>query len=190
MATCGNYGVAVAQAASLAGLRCIVYVPESYHTRRTGEMERFGAEVVRAAGDYETAVELSRGRADVDDVYDANPGGANTPLQLRAYGEINDFEEELDKSGVIVVKFWLSISAEEQLRRFEAREEIEYKKYKITAEDWRNRGKWDAYRLAIGDMIDRTSTPYAPWTLIEAEDKRWARVKVLETLCERIEQSL
>jgi threonine synthase len=88
VATCGNFGAAVAQAAALAGLRCIVYVPESYRTRRIVEMERFGAEVVRAPGDYESVVELSRQRSDIDDVYDANPGGANTPLQLRAYGEI------------------------------------------------------------------------------------------------------
>lgn len=89
-----------------------------------------------------------------------------------------------------MVKFWLAISLEEQLRRFKAREEVEYKRFKITPEDWRNRGKWDQYHNAIGDMIDRTSTPYAPWTLVEAEDKRWARVKVLETLCERLEAAL
>ena len=117
-------------------------------------------------------------------------GFATEDEWLRAFGEINDFEEELTRSGVIVAKFWLTISAEEQLRRFQAREVIEYKQYKITDEDWRNRSKWDAYRLAISDMIDRTSTPQAPWTLIEAEDKRWARVKVLETLCERLEAAL
>lgn len=88
VATCGNYGVAVAVAASLAGLRCIVYVPESYHTRRIQEIEQHGAEVLRAPGDYEKVVELSRKRANEDDVYDANPGGANTTMQLRAYGEI------------------------------------------------------------------------------------------------------
>jgi threonine synthase len=88
VATCGNYGVAVAFAASLAGLRCIVYVPESYRTRRIREIEQHGAQVLRVAGDYENSVEVSRERSDRDDVYDANPGGANTPLQLRAYGEI------------------------------------------------------------------------------------------------------
>jgi len=105
VATCGNYGVAVAQAASLAGLRCIVYVPESYRTRRTAEMERFGAEVIRAPGDYESVVEVSRGRADVDDVYDANPGGANTPLQLRAYGEIayEIYDDLRDAPAVVAV---------------------------------------------------------------------------------------
>ena len=88
VATCGNYGVALAFAASLAGLRCIVYVPENYRTRRTGEIEGYGAEVLRVPGDYESVVEISRKRADENDVYDANPGGANTALQLQAYGEI------------------------------------------------------------------------------------------------------
>jgi len=89
IATCGNYGVAVALAASVAGLRCIAYVPESYHTRRVTEMERYGAEVWRLPGDYEGLVAASRQRAmSSDDIYDANPGGANTALQLRAYGEI------------------------------------------------------------------------------------------------------
>ena len=88
VATCGNYGVAVAFAASLAGLRCFVYVPERYRTRRIQEIEHHGAKVLRVPGDYETVVEISRERADEDDVYDANPGGANTALQLRAYGEI------------------------------------------------------------------------------------------------------
>lgn len=109
---------------------------------------------------------------------------------MRAYGEINDFEEELTRGGVVLAKFWLSISKEEQLRRFEARAETGYKTYKITPEDWRNREKWDAYRIATGDMIDRTSTPQAPWTLVEAESKPWARVKVLETLCQRLEREL
>jgi threonine synthase len=88
VATCGNYGVAVALAASLAGLRCIVYVPESYRTRRIQEIEQYGAEVLRAPGDYETVVKVSRARANEGEVYDANPGGTNTALQLRAYGEI------------------------------------------------------------------------------------------------------
>jgi threonine synthase len=88
VATCGNYGVAVAFAASLAGLRCIVYVPESYHTRRIEEMVQHGAEVLRAPGDYENVVGVSRERAVAEEIYDANPGGANTALQLRAYGEI------------------------------------------------------------------------------------------------------
>jgi polyphosphate kinase 2 (PPK2 family) len=90
----------------------------------------------------------------------------------------------------VVVKFWLSISKDEQLRRFEKRQKIGFKRYKITDEDWRNREKWDDYELAVCDMIDRTSTEIAPWTLVEANDKCFARVKVLETLCDRIEEAL
>ncbi len=109
---------------------------------------------------------------------------------LRAYTEINDFEHELAGSGVIVVKFWLQISQQEQLKRFKAREQIAFKRFKITQEDWRNREKWDAYQQAICDMVERTSTGNAPWTLVEANDKNYARVKILRTLCERIEAEL
>jgi polyphosphate:AMP phosphotransferase len=109
---------------------------------------------------------------------------------LRAYTEINDFEHELAGSGVIVVKFWLQISQQEQLKRFKAREQIAFKRFKITQEDWRNREKWDAYQQAICDMVERTSTGNAPWTLVEANDKNYARVKILRTLCERIETEL
>jgi polyphosphate:AMP phosphotransferase len=109
---------------------------------------------------------------------------------LRAYTEINDFEHELAKSGAIVMKFWLQISRDEQLKRFKEREKIEFKRFKITDEDWRNRKKWDAYHRAICDMVDRTSTGNAPWTLIEANDKNHARVKVLKTVCERLEEAL
>jgi threonine synthase len=105
VATCGNYGVAVAFAASLAGLRCIVYVPESYHTRRIDEMNRHNAEVLRVPGDYETVVEVSRQRAVAEEIYDANPGGANTALQLRAYGEIayEIYDELRDAPAVVAV---------------------------------------------------------------------------------------
>ncbi len=88
VATCGNYGVAMAIAASMANLRCLIFVPEGYHTRRIQEMEAHGAQVLRAPGDYETVVEASRTRAEAEELYDANPGGANTVLQLKAYGEI------------------------------------------------------------------------------------------------------
>jgi len=88
MATCGNYGVAMALAASLAGLRCIVYIPENYHTKRAKEILDTGAEIIRIPGDYENAVLLSRQLAESEEIYDANPGGANTALQLKAYGEI------------------------------------------------------------------------------------------------------
>ncbi len=87
-ATCGNYGAALAMAASFAGLRCVIFIPQTYHSRRVEEMRRFGAEIVIAPGDYETAVEVSREYASTEEVYDANPGGANIPIQLRAYGEI------------------------------------------------------------------------------------------------------
>ncbi|MCF8210759.1 MAG: polyphosphate:AMP phosphotransferase [Rhodoferax sp.] len=109
---------------------------------------------------------------------------------LRGYTEINDFEHEMADSGVIVVKFWLQISQVEQLRRFKEREKIEFKRFKITQEDWRNREKWTAYQQAICDMVERTSTGNAPWTLVEANDKNFARVKILRTLCERLESEL
>jgi polyphosphate:AMP phosphotransferase len=109
---------------------------------------------------------------------------------LRAYSEINDFEHELSEAGAIVCKFWLQVSQEEQLKRFKEREKIEFKRFKITEEDWRNREKWDAYQAAICDMVDRTSTGTAPWTLVEANDKAYARVKILRTICERLEAEL
>lgn len=109
---------------------------------------------------------------------------------LRAYAEINDFEHQLVDAGAIVVKFWLQISADEQLRRFKERQATEFKRFKITDEDWRNREKWDDYVAAVCDMVDRTSTGLAPWTLVEANDKNFARVKVLKTLCERLESAL
>jgi polyphosphate:AMP phosphotransferase len=108
----------------------------------------------------------------------------------RAYSEINDFEHDLVEDGVIVLKFWLQISQEEQLRRFKEREEIAFKRFKITAEDWRNRDKWDAYQQAICEMVERTSTGEVPWTLVESNDKNYARIKILRTLCDRLEQAL
>lgn len=106
---------------------------------------------------------------------------------MRAYGEINDFEEQLSNAGVVVVKFWLSIDEQTQLERFQEREQIPFKRFKITEEDWRNREKWGQYAEAVGDMVDRTSTEIAPWTLVEANDKRWARVKVLRTINQALE---
>jgi polyphosphate kinase 2 (PPK2 family) len=108
----------------------------------------------------------------------------------RAYGEINDFEQTLTGFGLIVVKYWLAISEEEQIRRFQEREDTAYKNYKITAEDWRNRAKWPLYEVAMNDMVDRTSTPDAPWTLVAANHKRHARLAVLETLAARLEAEL
>lgn len=109
---------------------------------------------------------------------------------LRAYSEINDFEHELSAAGAIVCKFWLQVSQEEQLKRFKAREKVEFKRFKITEDDWRNREKWDDYQTAICDMVDRTSTGHAPWTLVEANDKSYARVKILRTICERLKAEL
>ncbi|MFO0880586.1 MAG: polyphosphate:AMP phosphotransferase [Gemmataceae bacterium] len=108
----------------------------------------------------------------------------------RAYSEINDFEYELEEHGILVRKFWLAISAEEQLRRFEAREETPYKQYKITAEDWRNRARWNSYEAAACDMVARTSTEKAPWILVEAENKLYARLKVLQTVEQTLEEAL
>jgi polyphosphate:AMP phosphotransferase len=109
---------------------------------------------------------------------------------MRAYSEINDFEDQLVRSGAIVAKFWLATTAEEQLKRFKEREKTRFKRFKITAEDWRNRKKWGDYEHAVCDMIDRTSIEVAPWTLVEANDKYYARIKVLKTLCDRLEDDL
>ena len=109
---------------------------------------------------------------------------------MRAYGEINDFEEELVAYGCVVAKFWLAIDKDEQERRFKEREALGYKRFKLTEEDWRNRDKWDQYVHATGDMIEHTSTSVAPWTLVEANDKYHARIKVLQTFCDSIEAVL
>jgi polyphosphate:AMP phosphotransferase len=108
----------------------------------------------------------------------------------RAYAEINQFEAQLARAGTVVVKFWLAITPEEQLRRFRAREKTRFKRFKITPDDWRNRKRWPDYERAVRDLVDRTSTPSAPWTLVEANDKHWARVKVLRTICDRLEAAL
>ena len=109
---------------------------------------------------------------------------------MRAYSEINDFEEQLVENGAIIVKFWLAISQDEQLKRFKLREEIGFKRFKITEEDWRNRDKWGAYVHAVSDMVERTSTDIAPWTLVEANNKYYARIKIMKTLCDAIEKVL
>ena len=108
----------------------------------------------------------------------------------RGYVEINDFEQALVRHGIVVVKFWLAISPREQLRRFRERERVAHKRFKITPEDWRNRKKWDAYEAAVCEMVDRTSSAIAPWTLVEADNKRFARIKVLKTLCKALERRL
>ncbi len=108
----------------------------------------------------------------------------------RAYSEINEFERQLVDFGTVICKFWLHISPEEQLRRFEERQTVAYKAWKLTDEDWRNREKWPQYEDAADEMLLRTSTPYAPWTIIESEDKRYGRLKVLRTVVQRLEADL
>ena len=109
---------------------------------------------------------------------------------MRGYTEINDFEGALLRHGTVVVKFWLAVNKEEQYRRFKQREKIAFKRFKITAEDWRNRKQWDQYETAVCDMVDRTSTSLAPWTLVEANNKYHARIKVIKTVCRALEDAL
>jgi polyphosphate:AMP phosphotransferase len=106
----------------------------------------------------------------------------------RAYAEINDFEEQLVEEGVLLLKFWLHIDHDEQARRFAAREQTTYKKYKITDEDYRNRDRWGEYERAVNEMMARTSTELAPWHLVPANDKGYARVDVLRTVCDGLAQ--
>ena len=108
----------------------------------------------------------------------------------RAYREINEFERQLVDFGMILAKFWIHISQDEQLRRFEDRRNTPYKAWKLTDEDWRNREKWDSYEVAVEDMLLRTSTLTAPWTIVEGNDKWYARVKTLRTLVELLSKEL
>jgi polyphosphate:AMP phosphotransferase len=117
-------------------------------------------------------------------------GFASAAEWRRAYSEINAFEEQLVGSGVILLKFWLHIDQDEQLRRFQDREETAYKRYKITDDDWRNREKWPTYKEAVNEMVARTSTKHAPWTLVEGNDKPYARIKVMSTICETLKTAL
>jgi polyphosphate kinase 2 (PPK2 family) len=108
----------------------------------------------------------------------------------RAYGEIVDLESSLAAEGTVIVKFWMHLSPEEQLRRFESRRDDPYRAWKLTDEDWRNREKRPAYEAAVEEMLERTDTPAAPWHVVAAEDKRWARVAVVRTVCEAVEAAL
>ena len=117
-------------------------------------------------------------------------GFATREQWMRAYDEVNSFERSLADEGMILIKFWLHISAEEQLRRFQAREKNTLKAWKLTDEDWRNREKRDEYALAVEDMVARTDQPHAPWDLIAGESKRHARVQVIETVIARIEEGM
>lgn len=117
-------------------------------------------------------------------------GFADETEWRRAYSEIRDFEEQLVQHGIVLCKFWLHITKDEQLRRFKERETTPYKKWKLTDEDWRNRERWEEYELAVNDMVERTSTRRAPWTLVEGNDKRFARLKVLSTINASLQASL
>jgi polyphosphate kinase 2 (PPK2 family) len=117
-------------------------------------------------------------------------GLASVDAWQRAYSEIVDLETTLAAEGMILVKFWLHLSSEEQLRRFESRKADPYRAWKLTDEDWRNREKRQAYAEAVEEMLERTSTEVAPWHVVAAEDKRWARVDVVRTVCAAIENAL
>jgi polyphosphate kinase 2 (PPK2 family) len=117
-------------------------------------------------------------------------GFASVDAWQRAYEEIVDLETTLAAEGMILVKFWMHVSPEEQLRRFEARRADPYKAWKLTEEDWRNREKRQDYADAVEEMLERTHTEVAPWHVVAAEDKRWARVDVVRTVCAAIENAL
>jgi len=117
-------------------------------------------------------------------------GFCSTEDWKRAFGEINEFEKQLTDSGIVLLKFWLHIDPDEQLKRFELRTNTPEKEWKITDEDWRNRDKWDQYLEAVDEMLLRTSTEYAPWTIVEAVDKLYSRIKVVETVRDRLEAAL
>jgi len=117
-------------------------------------------------------------------------GFCNEDEWRRAYREINEFEAHLASFNVVLCKFWLHITKEEQLRRFKSREVDPFRSYKLTEEDWRNRAKWKEYNEAVEDMLQHTSTPYAPWTVVEANNKQFARVKVVRTIVDAIEKQI
>jgi len=117
-------------------------------------------------------------------------GFASKRAWKRAYDEINAFEQMLHEEHLVLMKFWLHISDAEQLKRFEARRDDPLKAWKLTDEDWRNRAKRAEYEAAVDDMLERTSTAHAPWTVVEAESKRHARVKVAETVADRLAAAL
>jgi polyphosphate kinase 2 (PPK2 family) len=108
----------------------------------------------------------------------------------RAFAEINDFEDQLIEHGIVLHKFWMQISKEEQLKRFKEREDTPHKRWKLVEEDWRNRERWDEYALAAHKMIQRTSVKKSPWILVENESKRYGRIKVLKSVCDALEQAL
>ncbi len=117
-------------------------------------------------------------------------GFAHEEEWRRAYAEINDFESELAGHGIVLKKFWIHVTPKEQEKRFEARAKDPLKSWKLTEEDWRNRDRWEAYEQAVNDMVERTSTQTSPWVLIEGNDKKHARVRVLDEVCAALEKAL
>jgi len=117
-------------------------------------------------------------------------GFATAEQWQRAYEEIVEFERTLAAEGMVLVKFWLHLSEEEQLRRFEKRAADPLRRWKLTDEDWRNRGRRADYEAAVEEMLARTDHPAAPWTLVAGDSKRWARVQVVETVCQAVEAGL
>ncbi len=181
-------GGAIRRVAAATDARLIQVIPVAAPTdeeRAQHYLWRFWRHLPRAG--YMTIYDRSwYGRVMVERVE-----GFATPEEWgRAYGEINAFEEQLSDHGICLAKFWLHISPDEQLKRFEERQRLAYKRHKITEEDWRNRNKWGAYEEAVDEMVARTSTAHAPWTLVAANDKRYGRVMVLRTLCEALEKNL
>lgn len=146
---------------------------------------RFWRQIPRAG--YHTIYDRSwYGRVLVERV----EGFASHKEWFRAYHEINSFEAQLTDFGIVLMKFWLHMSPEEQLARFKARETIAWKMHKLTEEDWRNRERWGDYQRAVTEMVERTSTSSAPWYLIAANDKNHARIEILKTFCENLEKRL
>jgi len=117
-------------------------------------------------------------------------GFAKAEEWQRSFAEINDFEEQITQHGIVLAKFWVHITKEEQYRRFKERETIAYKKWKLTDEDWRNRAKWDDYEISVNEMVERTSTRTAPWILVEGNDKSFARVKIVQSVCDLLKKRL
>ena len=107
----------------------------------------------------------------------------------RAYNEINEFERELTDWGAVVIKFWVQIDKQTQLERFTERQNTPEKQWKITDEDWRNREKWDLYEAAVNEMLQKTSTAFAPWHILESNDKKYARIKALKIVTEEIRKA-
>jgi polyphosphate kinase 2 (PPK2 family) len=108
----------------------------------------------------------------------------------RAYAEINAFEEQLVRHGIVLAKFFLHVSRDEQRRRFKQRAKVPYKRHKLTEDDWHNRVRWADYEIAVHDMVEKTSTQLVPWRLVGANDKRFARIEILEAICRSLEQRL